>query len=163
MKHAAAVALAALLGLATLTGCEPQQGGTPEPRPGAGGGQQQQQPAPEANQPGPQADPNQCNQRGERAVELRADWTSKSDKTPKIMWTKNGETTPATNLKSYKNGPGQLYGGSWSRLVTVKCGDRVAIAMERTRDQTYGACVIIDLGQDITDTGRSCRAEYTVP
>lgn len=159
-KTAAVLVVAALL----LTGCEPE-GGTPrtERRPGAGQ-QPARPPAPEANQPGPAADPGQCNQRGERAAELIAHWTSEKADNPKVLWTHNGVTTPATNLRTTRARPGARYDGEWSRLVTVKCGDTLAIEIKATASGTSNRCAIVDLGDGPVRSGRKgCLATYVVP
>lgn len=74
----------------------PQNADGPPPAPGGG----------DANQPGPQADPGNCVDRGpSRLIRLTASWGSETSRVPAVTWTHNGATTPATNLTSVKPHP----------------------------------------------------------
>lgn len=170
MSTVAAAALACVL-LPLLAGCphEAASGGSnTEPRKGAG--QAAPPPVavpPEANQPGPQADPGQCTDRGARDVSLHASWNSETRATPEISYTKNGVKVPAANVESYRLGPGKVpWGGEWSALVGVVCHDTISLDLVGTPSQVGCLVTIVDLGNGPVGTGRrdhTCHVEYTVP
>jgi hypothetical protein len=77
------------------------------------------------------------------------------------LWWKNGASTPATNLRTSREGKG--YGGEWSTLINVACGDIVGVEVVGSPSMTLAICVVVDLGQDTVNQGkRDCRAMYRV-
>lgn len=160
---------AALIAVVLLTAgsCDvkPSPSGHPSkaaaPPPAVGG---VQPPAPEANQPGPEADPQACNPKGERDIELQAYWFSETDKTPSITWSKNGDVTPATNLRAERVPAGRIgWRGDWSTLIRAKCGDVIVLKLAGSPAATGCGLAIVDLGDGPHKTGeRNCTATYTV-
>lgn len=159
---------ALLLTLPLLAAC-PQEGGgstpsrAPKPPPAVAGAQP---PAkfPEAERPGPEADPNACHA-GTRDIELQAYWFSTSDTPPKISWSKNGAVTFATNLRAVRAQGGHpvLFKGEWGTLVQAKCHDVLVLTLEQLPQGYSTGCMIVDLGDGPYKTGeRGCRATYTV-
>lgn len=157
------VAGAVLLVLLT-GGCDPAGSGSSRPHrpPAAGNPPPAVKPVPEVEQPGPQADPGQCNDRGRRQVELQAHWLSETAATPQVVWAHNNSGTVATDLRSSKERRG--FSGEWSTLVTVECRDTLVLEIRGTASMYAARCVIVDLAQDRVRSGeRNCRAVYVVP
>lgn len=166
-RIALAAALVIMLPILTAACDTDGDGGGTSPRKDAGQAPPPAVVPPEANQPGPQADPGQCTDRGAREASLHATWSSETKATPQIFYTKNGVKTPATNLESHRNRAGMVpWGGEWSMLVSVVCHDVLMLDLIGTPSQSGCLISIVDLGDGPVGSGRrdhTCHVEYTVP